>query len=178
MSADSEIGKRMWENMILDQVLDSLPMITGRTVTDEWEGEAEQIDGSPDHILGLDGKPLGIELTEVRNVDDAQGYVDEAYRLALKKSDSYTRRDIFRFPIVLVMHSAEPPLFDLRESLDEAVEQSDFEVLGFAEIWAIDFSDAYYSVGDPRRRADMFCFKPHEWFGFHRLGFGDRKPFG
>ena len=58
-----------------------------------------------------------------------------------------------------------------------AVWQDDFEELGFEEIWAVDFSDAFYSSGHPFRRADMFCFKPKEWFGFHRIG-DDRKPYG
>ena len=84
----------------------------------------------------------------------------------------------FRFPIALVMYSSEPALFDIRQSLTGAFEQADFEALGFSEIWAVDFSDAYYSPRDPRRLADMFCFKPVEWFGFHRTGQADRKPFG
>src|ERR1700730_3985537 len=41
---------------------------------------------------------------------DPWDYVAEAYRLASKKSGSYARRGIFRFPIALVMHSTEPPL--------------------------------------------------------------------
>lgn len=54
----------------------------------------------------------------------------------------------------------------------------DFEPLGFAEIWAVDFSDEYFSAAYPQRQADMFGIKPTEKFGFHRIGFGDRKPFG
>jgi hypothetical protein len=147
-------------------------------VTDEWEGVAERLEGSPDHIIGLDGKPLGVELTEIRDAEHAQGYVDEAYRLASKKSESYSRRDIFRFPIALAIYSTTPPLFDLGKSLEATTFQPDFEALGFAEIWAADFSDAYYSPRDPRRPADMFCFKPAAWFGFHRIGDRNRKPYG
>jgi hypothetical protein len=56
--------------------------------------------------------------------------------------------------------------------------QDDFEQLGFSEIWAVDFSDAYYTPGDPRRRPDMFCFKPEELFGSHGIGPAGRKPYG
>ena len=147
-------------------------------VTDEWEGDAERVEGSPDSIVGLDGKPYGVELTEIRDVNDAEGYVDEAYRIASKKSESYLRRDLFSFPILLVMYSYDPPLFDIRSSLAARVFQEDFGALGFAEIWAADFSDAYHSPGNSRRPADLFCFKPAAQFGFHRGGAQDRKPFG
>jgi hypothetical protein len=90
VSEDSEIGKRQIEDMVLDQLLDFLLILTGRAVTEEWEGVAEKVEGSPDHIIGLDGKPFGVELTEIRDAEDAQGYVDEAYRLASKKSESYS----------------------------------------------------------------------------------------
>jgi hypothetical protein len=38
--------------------------------------------------------------------------------------------------------------------------------------------DAYYTPGHPLRRADMFCFKPEELFGFHRIGPAGRTPYG
>lgn len=176
MSADSEMGKRQTERMVLDQLLDFFPLITGRAVTEDWDGEASQVEGSPDFIIGLDGQAFGIELTEIRGIDDPRDYVEEAYRLGSQKGDSYARRGIFRFAIALIMHSNEPPLFDIRNAIAAATFQEDFEALGFNEIWAIDFGDAYYSPGDPRRPADMFCFKPRERFGFHRIG-GDRKPY-
>jgi hypothetical protein len=175
---DRAIGKRMVEEMVLGQVLDSFPTITGRTVTDEWNDAAVQVEGSPDFIIGIDGKAFGLELTEICRVGDAWGYVDEAYRLASRKSESYRRRQIFRFPIALIRHSERPPLFDIEDFLKDAIWRDDFEKLGFAEIWAIDFSDEYYSPGHPFRLADMFCFKPAKWFGFHRVGFGERKPYG
>lgn len=174
---DVDIGKRMIEEIILEQFLDSLQVITGRTVTEEWEGLAEQIEGSPDFIIGLNGKPFGIELTEIIGADDAWDYVEKSYRLATKKSESYNRRNIFRFPIALIVYSSEPELFDIRDQLVESIVQSDFNGLGFSEIWAVDFSDAYYSPGHPFRLADMFCFKPADWFGFYRVG-GSRKPYG
>jgi len=152
---------------VLEQLLDSFPIITGRTPTDEWD-HAEKVEGSPDHIIGLDGKTFGIELTEIRDAADAWGYVDEAYRLASKKSDSYTRRGVFRFPIALVMYSTTPPLFDIKTFLEGAILPADFETLGFSEVWAVDFSDAYYSSGHPLRKANMFCFKPGNWVSSHR----------
>jgi hypothetical protein len=174
---DLDRGKRMIEEMILDQLLDSFPLITGRTVTDDWEGQAEQVEGSPDFIIGLDGRPFGVELTGVRQADDAWNYFDAASRLAWQKHKSYSRRGLFRFPIALVLHSDEPPLFDIRQGL-ASMGQEEFEGVGFAEVWAVDFSDAYYTPGHPLRRADMYCFKPAQWFGFYRIGTGDRKPYG
>ena len=90
------------------------------------------MEGSPDHIIGLDGKPFGVELTEILDAEDVEGYVNEAYRLASKKNESYSRRGIFRFPIALAMYSTTPPLFDFRASLEATAFQDDFEALGFA----------------------------------------------
>ena len=73
---DKEYGKRLVEEMILEQLLDYFPEITGRAVTDEAEGEFAQISASPDFIVGLDGRAFGIELAEIRNVDDAYAYLD------------------------------------------------------------------------------------------------------
>jgi len=58
-------------------------------------------------------------------------------------------------------YSDDPSRFDIRTSLSDAIFQQDFQRLGFAEVWAVDFSDAYSAV-DPRRSADMFCFKPKQ----------------
>jgi hypothetical protein len=186
---DRDMEKRAVEQMVLDQFLDSFLAITGCTVTEEWDGEAAQVEGSPDFIIGLNGKPFGIELTEIRGsfgiepteirgLDDGWDYVHEAYRLAARKSASYSRRQMFRYPIALVMHSEKPPLSDIEDHLKDAIVPRDFEGLGFAEIWAVDFSNEYYTPGHPFRRADVFCFKPAKWFGFHRIGWWDRKPYG
>jgi hypothetical protein len=136
------------------------------------------VEGSPDRIIGLDGKAFGMELREIRDTEDVESYIDEACRIAAKKSESYSRRGLFRFPIALIIYSYDAPLFDMQERLAAMVFQEDFEGLGFAEIWAVDFSDAYYSGRDPRRPADLFCFKPTAQFGFYRGGAQDRKPFG
>jgi hypothetical protein len=178
MPYDKELGKREVETGVFEHILAAFSDVIGWNVTDEWEGDAEQVEGSPDRIIGLDGKAFGIELTEIQDAENAEGYVDEAYRIAAKKSESYLRRGLFRFPIALIMYSYDPPLFDMRERLAAAIFQGDFEGLGFVEIWAVDFSDAYNSGRDPRRPADLFCFKPADQFGFHRGGTLDRKPFG
>ena len=178
MSYDKELGKREVEDDVLDQALDAFSSVAGWNVTDDWDGEAVRIEGSPDAIVGRDGKPFGVELTEIRDAEDAESYIAEAYRLAEQKSASYSRRGLFKFPIALAMYSNSPPLFEIKKRLAETVFQPDFEALGFAEIWAFDFSDEYYSARDPRRPADVFCFKPVALFGFARAGMGDRKPFG
>ena len=133
MSEDSEIGKRQIEEIVLDQLLDTLPILTGRAVTNEWEGDAQRVDGSPDHIIGLDGQPFGVELTEIRGAEDAQGYVDEAYRLASKKSEKLDRAtgcfSLSDHPRNVLRRA---PLFEIRRSLEATAFQPDFEALGFA----------------------------------------------
>ncbi len=178
MSYDNDLGKCEIESMVLDQLLDAFCATTGRTATEEWDDDRQKVQGSPDHIIGLDGKAFGIELTWIRNAGDAWAYVAEVYRLASQKNESYTRRGIFQFPIALIAYSYAPPLFDLRDLLTDSVVQADFDELGFAEVWAADFSDAYYSPGHLLRQPDLFCFKPNSLFGFHRIGKHDRKPFG
>lgn len=175
---DIDLGKNMVEEMMLEQFLDSFPRITGRTLTDDWDGDFPRMEGSPDFIVGVDGRALGIELAEVRNADDAWSYYEEASRIAWKKHESYARRGLFANPIALVLHSKNPPIFDLRHEIASLFDQGEFEPLGFVEIWAVDFSDAYFSPGHPFRRADMFCMKPQATFGFHRVGNHDRKPYG
>lgn len=175
---DKEYGKRLVEGMVLEQLLESFPAITGRQVTDDAEGEGNFPDGSsPDFVIGMDGHAFGIELTEVRGVDNAWNYLEEASRLAWQKHESYERRGLFRCPIALILYSHAVPLFDIEQHL-RASGADEFAAIGFAEVWSVDFSDAYYSAQDPRRPADMFCFKPERWFGFHRIGWWDRKPYG
>jgi hypothetical protein len=174
---DWEYGKRLAEEMVLEQLLRSFPKITGRILTDEAEGDFAPIDLAPDFVIGLDGKAIGIELTEIRHAEEAWDYLEEASRLAWQKHASYEKRGLFQHPIALIFHAYGPPLFEVRRQL-EHFGPGDFEDLGFTEVWGVDFSNAYYSAGHPLRPADMFCFKPAEWFGFHRIGWGDRKPYG
>jgi hypothetical protein len=178
MSADPDIGKRVIEDMILDQVLEALPVITGRRVTEEWYEEATKAERAPDHIIGLDGLPFGVDLAEVCEAENAVEFAVEAFRLALKKSQSYERYGLFQVPIILVLYLTAPLPFNLRDVLPIAVAPEDFEALGFAEVWAVDFSDAYDTPGHPFRQPDLFCFKPQKWFGFHQVGNSDRIDFG
>lgn len=175
---DYVMGKRMIEDMMLDQVLDAFPRITGRTVTDDGVDGFPQIEGSPDFVIGLDGKAVGVEIAEIRNTVDAWSYYEEANRIAWKKHASYERRGLFRNPIILVLYSGGPPLYEIHHELSWFDDHREFEDAGFIEVWAADFSDEYYSAQDPRRPADMFCFKPSDMFGFHRIGGYDRKPWG
>lgn len=174
---DVDRGKRMIEEMVLEQLLNSWPIITGKIVTDEGTDGFPQVEGSPDFVIGVNGKPVGAELAEIRDVSDAWGYFEEASRLAWQKHESYARRHLLGNPIILFLHSQNPALFDIKAEL-ERFNASEFDQTGFSEVWAIDFSDAYYSPGHPLRRADMFCFKSQDWFGFHRIGSNDPKPYG
>lgn len=53
MSSDKELGKSQVETDALEQVLDAFSEIVGWNVTDDWDGEAERVEGSPDHESSL-----------------------------------------------------------------------------------------------------------------------------
>lgn len=168
----------MIEGMMLEEILDAFPRITGRSVADDGTEALPQVEGSPDFVVSLDGVPTGIEISEVRGTSDAWSYYEEASRISWKKHESYERRGLFRNPIILILYSSSPPLFEIERELAFFAAHGDFDAYGFQEMWTTDFSDEYYSAQDPRRPADMFCFKPRRWFGFHRIGGDDRKPWG
>jgi hypothetical protein len=138
---------------------------------------ANQRAGTAAATVWLAGRAGELSCRLNKQAECSGGYFAEASRSAWQKHESYARRALFRFPIALVFHSIQPALFDMRREL-ASFDHEEFAGTGFAEVWAVDFSDAYYSAGHPLRRADMFCFKPREWFGFHRIGTGDRKPYG
>jgi len=176
--SDWELGKRLVEEMVFEQLIDAFVLISDRVVTEEMEGDIPTLGDPPDVVIGLDGMATGIELAEIRNCEDAWEYFEEASRLTFKKDASYKRRDVFAMPIILIFHSTHPPLFDISDELTQFRDHGEFNDVGFMEIWAVDFSDAYYSPGHPFRMPDMFCFKPMERFGFHRIGDHGRKPYG
>jgi hypothetical protein len=176
--SDQDRGKRMIEEMVLEEVLDALATITDRAVTEEGVDGFLYTEGSPDFIIGFNGEPLGIELAEIRGTNGVKEYFEEITRIAWKKHDSYKRRGLFRHPIVLLLHSNKTPLFDIKTALAGFTEYRGFEDMGFVEIWAVDLSEVYYTPGHPLRLPDMFCMKPSKWFGFHRIGAQNRKPFG
>lgn len=170
---DRDIGKLMVEEMNLEPFVESFPLITGRRVEITDRGE------SPDFEALIDGKRVGIELTEVRDHGDIGDFLSEVYRIASKKAASYRQHGHFDTrPIILVCHSDELPFYDVQQELESLAYWDDFDQLGFVEIWLMDLADAYYSAQDPRRPADLFGLTPEAWRGFHRYGGYDRKPFG
>lgn len=169
---DTDIGKLELEQMNLEPFLDAFPLITGRNL------EIIDRSESPDFEAMIDGVAMGIELTEIR-ADDPDDYLSEVFRLADKKATSYRRAGVFEArPVMLLCHSGAMPFFDVRREMERQAFWEDYEQLGFAEIWLMDLSDAYYSAQDPRRPADLFGLAPEDWRGFHRAGMGDRKPYG
>lgn len=165
--------KKEIESDLLDAFVESQTLITGRAITYIDTGE------SPDFVASMDGRAVGLEVTELRLDDETSGwdYVAEAWRIAAKKDSTYRRHERFAIPIILIMFAERPPLYDLQNDIAmEALE--DFDGLGFTEIWFADLSDEYYSVRDPRRPADLFGVSPPAYRGFHRYGKWDRKPYG
>lgn len=178
---DQEHGKKLHEEMIFEHFEIGCIAITGRKV-----GGADKSE-SPDFLTEIDGIELGVEVAEVpysRHYDhlvdgfDACDYWAHVWRIADQKNQSYLRRNIFKIPILLILYSANPALFDVKEYLEDAVDYEDYDGLDFTEVWIMDMSDEYCSLGDPRRPPDMFGLKPPDWRGFHRYGWWDRKPFG
>ena len=80
--SDAERGKRMVEEMVLEQLLDAYLLVTGHTLTEDWDGDFPRIEGSPDFVVGIDARAHGIELAQLRGIDNAWGYYEEASRLA------------------------------------------------------------------------------------------------
>ena len=83
--SDKEIGKRMVEEIALENIIDAFTSITGRTITDEGSDGFSKVEGSPDLFFGFDGRALGIEIAEVRDVNDPEGYLGKACDIAWKK---------------------------------------------------------------------------------------------
>lgn len=171
------MGQHEWikkeiESELLDAFVDSYRLVTGKTV-DQIESSE-----SPDFLVNINGRPGGIEVTELHldAVADPYAYVEEAWRLA-EKHISYTRHGRFSLPIALVLFASRPPLCEFHEGIAEmALEE--FDELGFSEICFADLSDEYFSRRDPRRPADLFGVTPRKWRGFHRYGDWGRKPYG
>lgn len=176
--SDKDRGKRMVEGMALDETLEVLAAMSGRTITDEGTDQFPYVEGSPDFIIGFDGQPLGIEIAEIRGMEDAESYFEEVVGIAWKKHESHKRRGLFKYPIVLLLYSSNLPLFEIRHALKHFAEDHVLDDFGFAEVWMADLCEAYFTSGHPLRCPDMFCMKPSKWFGFHRIGATNRKPFG
>ncbi|MXY33768.1 MAG: hypothetical protein F4186_09920 [Boseongicola sp. SB0676_bin_33] len=165
--------KKEIEFELLDAFAESSALITGRVSSEFKPGE------SPDFTAVLEGRSVGLEVSELRLSDETSGwhYVNEAWRISKKKDASCRRHGRFAVPIILIMFAERPPLHDLQHDIAEnALEE--FDGLGFAEVWFADLSDKYYGVRDPRRPADLFGVSPSGIRGFHRYGDWDRKPYG
>ena len=53
---DIDYGKRLAEEMVLEQIIEPLVVITGRELSEDWAGHFEQVEGSPDFVVGVDGR--------------------------------------------------------------------------------------------------------------------------
>lgn len=164
---DSLLGKREVETGMAETFEAEFPVVTGRTVEILSYGE------SPDCIAQIDGIETGVELTSIK-AGSAENMILEMHRLAHKKHASYDARRLFQTrPIILLGHLdwpardvEGPTLYDVWEELDDSFDPSDFEGLGFSEIWLMDETFKYTSRKDPRCPADFFCFAPTGQIGF------------
>ena len=190
--SDKEYGKKEYERMVFEHFEAGYAAITDRDVSGAESSE------SPDFITELEGIETGVEVAEVpyaRNSNprghslgpfdpidpfpfDPFDYWAEVWRIADQKNQTYVSQNKFTIPIILVLYSGSPPLFDVSRILESTVCYEDFDGVEFSEVWVMDVSDEYCSIGDPRRPPDMWGLKPKQWRGFHRYGWWDRKPFG
>jgi hypothetical protein len=79
----------MVEEINLEPFVDLFPLITSRRI--EITGRAE----SPDFEGMADGKSFGVELTEIRDHEYTDEYLAEVFRIAAKKSASYSKHGDF-----------------------------------------------------------------------------------
>jgi hypothetical protein len=170
------------------------PKVTGRTV------EIVGGEDPPDVIALIDGVEAGVELTAIMAAG-AEDIVLGMHRLAKQKHEKYDRRALFGArPMILVGHltwpaigtkerenltmeamyqamATYPALWDVWEEVDGMYDPSDFDGLGFSEIWLMDDGMKYTSRRDPRAPADFFCFAPSEQGGFWELERKRRPPY-
>jgi hypothetical protein len=170
MTRDVDYGKTLVEQMIMESFVGSFPRVTGRPVEVLSQGE------SPDFVALVENIETGIELTEIR-ADSPESYLDEVVRLSSKKEIIFERNGVFRRPTILLCHSDQPPIYDMRRFLDGVPTWCDLTETQFSEIWLMDLSDEYYSIRDPRKPADFYCLSPAEMGGFYECE-RTRKPFG
>jgi hypothetical protein len=96
---DRDRGKQMVEEMMMEPFLDSYPYLTGRTVEIISQGE------SPDFLAFIDGREMGIELTQI-HAETPGDYLDEVVRLVLKKEAIYDQHGVFLRPTILACYGA------------------------------------------------------------------------
>lgn len=165
------LGLREVETGMAETFEAEFPVVTGRTVNILSSDEA------PDRIALIDGIETGLELTAVK-ADGAKGIIEEFWRIARKKHESYHRRGIFEPRPMILLGDLDWPaqdiegaaLYDVRDELADTLVASDFAAFGFSEIWLMDDGPKYTSRTDPRAPADFFCFAPAD-----RVGFWERE---
>ena len=124
---NDSIGKYIAEEAALERLLRSFPILSRRIVTEEAAGDVPSLRDPPDFVIGFDGVALGIELTAIRGASDAREYCLIALGHAWKKHESYSRRGIFQMPVVLILHSDDPPLYDMSKALSALEAAHEFE---------------------------------------------------
>lgn len=107
--------KKEIEGELLDAFVKSYELITGRRLSDVDSSE------SPDFLAVLDGRSVGLEVSELRLAadEDPDDYVAEAWRIAEKKDDSYRRHSRFSIPIILVFFARRPAVSLFRGILNQ-----------------------------------------------------------
>jgi hypothetical protein len=175
---EDALGLREVEMDVADTFEAEFPVVTGRTIKILSAGE------SPDRIALIGGIETGVELTSIKS-SSADDIIGELFRLARQKHESYERRGIFETrPIILLGHLdwpakdvEGPALYDVHEELIELIVSTDFDHVGFNEIWLMDNGPKYTSRRDPRAPADFFCVAPAERMGFWQRE-RKRRPYG
>ncbi len=171
----AESGNQTAEDACLKRFLDACSIVGDPAPAAEIDGRSAY--GMPDFVLGFGGSPIGVELAEIRGAVDGKSYYRKARRIALAKHDACLERGLFQNPVILILRSGAPSLFEIRRDLIRLASNADFLGIGFEEIWAMDISDEDRATREPLQKPDMFCFKPVEMFGFHRVGWSKGRPF-
>jgi hypothetical protein len=165
------LGLREVEAGMAETFEAEFPVVTGRTA------KILSCDEAPDRIALIDGIETGLELTAIK-ADGAEDVIEEFWRIARKKHESYHPRGIFELrPMILLgildwlsQDIEGAALYDMRDELADALAANDFAAFGFSEIWLLDDGPKYTSRTDPRAPADFFCFAPVD-----RVGFWERE---
>ena len=169
---DNALGLRESETIVAETFEAEFPVVTRRTVK-----LIESAGDPPDRVALIEGNETGVELTAI-HAGSADEIVAEILRLACQKHDKYKRNGVFdKGPIILLGHLdwpapdvEGPALYDVWKELAGLTVSSDFDGLGFSEIWLMDHGPKYTSRRDPRAPADFFCFAPAQ-----RIGFWERE---
>ena len=177
------MGKAQCEYADLDHFFGAYRHVTGERLTYEGGG-----DDPPDFLCGRqDGTLVGVELTMImhnyggspwsrlRSVFDAGNFMDpheaasrmfDAAAAKAEKIHCHAPAWLPRTILVLQLMEAEG------ERVARHLVYEDFEDLGFAEIWAADWTgiEAYGNV-------ELIGVLPEKWRGYHRNGWRS-KPYG